>query len=80
MRMTITVLTLMSLALPAAAQTAGSGQSPGSQFQNMQASDAARLNQAVRNDPGARAALDQVEKRLSESGHKSGQLLEKTRP
>ena len=80
MRMTLTALALMSLAVPAAAQTAPYGQNPPAQFQNMQASDAARLNQAVQSDPRARAALDHVEKRLNEAGHPGGQRLEKTRP
>jgi hypothetical protein len=46
----------------------------------MRAQDAARLNEAVRNDPQARQALDQAERKLNEAGHRSGQLLEKTRP
>jgi hypothetical protein len=51
-----------------------------SSFNGMSAADAARVNQAVKNDPQARQALGEVEKGLKEAGHRSGQLLEKTRP
>ncbi len=79
MRMTLTALALMSLALPATAQTSNSGQNPASQFQNMQASDAARLNQAAQGDSRTRAALDEAQKQLNEAGHRAGQMLEQTR-
>jgi len=78
MRMTLIALAQMSLALPAAAQTSN-GQNQASQFQNMQASDAARLNQAAQSDSRARAALDEAQKQLNEAGHRSGQMLEQTR-
>jgi hypothetical protein len=80
MRMTLPALALMSLALPAAAQTGPSGQNPPAPFQTLQAADAARLNQAAQSDARAREALDRVEKRLNEAGHPAGQMLEKTRP
>ena len=79
MRTALFALALMSLALPAAAQTSNSGQNAASYFQNMQASDAARLNQAAQSDSRARSTLDDVEKRLNESGHRAGQMLEQTR-
>jgi hypothetical protein len=79
MRTTLIALALTFLALPAAAQT-NPGQNAPSSFQTMQAADAARFNQAAENDPRARAALDQVEKRLSEAGHPAGKMLETTRP
>jgi hypothetical protein len=41
---------------------------------------AAQFNEAVKSDPQARQALDKVEKSLNDAGHRSGQLLEKTRP
>ncbi|HYF54495.1 MAG TPA: hypothetical protein VEA41_09575 [Salinarimonas sp.] len=49
-------------------------------LEGMRPQDAARLNQAVQNDPQARQALDRVEKTLTQGGHKAGQMLEKTRP
>ena len=83
MRFAFAFLALPLLAAPAFAQSNGFGGSPnfqgGSAFNNMTASDAARLNQAVSNDPQARQALDQVQKGLNDAGHRSGQLLEKTR-
>jgi hypothetical protein len=53
---------------------------PASSFNAMSASDAARMNHAAQNNQQARQALDQVEKRLNDAGHRSGKLLEKTRP
>ena len=53
---------------------------PASSFNSMSAADAARMNHAVQNNQPARQALDQVEKRLNDAGHRSGKLLEKTRP
>jgi hypothetical protein len=79
MRTTLLAFTLTSLAVPAAAQTSP-GQNPPTSFQTMQAADAARMNQAAQSDPRARAALDQVEKRLNEAGHPAGRMLETTRP
>jgi hypothetical protein len=79
MRTTLIALALTLLALPAAAQT-NPGQNPAAPFQTMQAADAARLNQAAQSDPRARAALDEVEKRLNEAGHPAGKMLEATRP
>lgn len=78
MRLAYAVLAVAALAAPALAQDRNGLQ--GSSFGAMTAQEAARLNHAVRNDPQARQALDQVEKKLSESGHRSGHLLEKTRP
>jgi hypothetical protein len=80
MRLLACALAFTLIALPAAAQTRPSAQNPGAYFQNMSPADAARLNQAAQNDPHARQALDQVEKKLSEAGHPSGKMLEKTRP
>ena len=80
MRSILTALALMLLSWPATAQTSYPGQNAASQFQAMQASDAARLNQAAQSDTRARDALDRVEKRLNEAGHPAGQMLEKTRP
>jgi hypothetical protein len=47
---------------------------------SLQFDRSAHLNQAVQSDPKAREALDKVEKSLTDAGHRSGQLLEKTRP
>ncbi|HEX8167491.1 MAG TPA: hypothetical protein VF601_17125 [Beijerinckiaceae bacterium] len=81
MRFAFALLAFSLLASPAFAQ-AGNG-SPnfqgGAAFNSMTAADAARLNQAVKNDPQARQAVDQVQKTLNDAGHRSGQLLEKTR-
>jgi hypothetical protein len=79
MRFAFAFLLLPILAVPAPAQDRNAFQG-GAAFNNMSAQDAARLNQAVRNDPQARQALDQAERKLNEAGHHSGQLLEKTRP
>jgi hypothetical protein len=76
----LSALALMLLAVPAVAQTSNSGQNPASYMQNMQAADAARLNQAAQSDPRTRDALDQVEKRLNEANHPAGRMLEQTRP
>jgi hypothetical protein len=78
MRLAIALLALPLFAGAAMAQDRNPVNA--SSFNNMSATDAARLNHAVRNDTQARQALDQVEKKLNESGHRSGQLLEKTRP
>ena len=78
MRFAFALLLLPLLASPAPAQDRNAFQ--GAAFSNMSAQDAARLNEAVRNDPQARQALDQAERKLNEAGHRSGQLLEKTRP
>jgi len=51
-----------------------------SSFNNLSAAGAAQFNEAVKSDPQARQALDKVEKSLNDAGHRSGQLLEKTRP
>ena len=80
MRFAFTALAVMLLSAPVAAQTGSPGHNPASQFQTMQAADAARLNQAAQGDQRARGALDQAEKRLNEANHPTGQMLEKTRP
>ena len=80
MRTILTALALTLLAVPAAAQAGNPGQNPASRFQNMQATDAARLNQAAQSDSRARESLDQAEKRLNEANHPAGKMLEKTRP
>ena len=80
MRFALTALAVMLLSAPAAAQTGTPSQNPSTPFQTMQASDAARLNQAAQSDQRARGALDQAEKRLSEANHPAGRMLEKTRP
>lgn len=67
---------LASLAAPALAQDRPTPQG----FNRAEAADAARLNQAVQNDPQARQALDKVESHLKQHGHKAGTMLEKTRP
>ena len=79
MRFAFALLLLPLLASPAPAQDRNAFQG-GAAFSNMSAKDAARLNEAVRNDPQARQALDQAERKLNDAGHRSGQLLEKTRP
>ena len=80
MRFAFALLALPLLASPAFAQANGSPNfQGGAAFNSMTAADAARLNQAVRNDPQARQAVDQVQKSLNDAGHRSGQLLEKTR-
>ena len=79
MRFAFALLLLPLLASPAPAQDRNAFQG-GAAFSNMSAQDAARLNEAVRNDPQARQALDQAERKLIDAGHRSGQLLEKTRP
>jgi hypothetical protein len=81
MRFAFALLALPLLAAPALAQS-GNGSfnfQSGAAFNNLSAGDAARLNQAVQNDAQARQALDQVQKTLNDAGHRSGQLLEKTR-
>ena len=80
MRFAFTALAVMLLSAPVAAQTAAPSRNPASQFQTMQAADAARLNQAAQGDQRARGALDQAEKRLTEANHPTGRMLEKTRP
>jgi hypothetical protein len=70
---------VLFLAQSASAQTSGT-ERPTSPFQNMQASDAARLNHAAQTDTRVRGALDQAERTLKEANHPSGTLLEKTRP
>ena len=84
MRFAFALLALPLLAAPALAQSNGfgngsSGFQGGAAFNSMTAADASRLNQAVRNDPQARQAVDQVQKSLNDAGHRSGQLLDKTR-
>jgi hypothetical protein len=84
MRFAFALLALPLLAAPALAQSNGFGNGSsnfqgGATFNSMTAADAARINQAVRNDPQARQAVDQVQKSLNDAGHRSGQLLEKTR-
>jgi len=79
MRFAFALFLLPLLAVPAPAQDRNTFQG-GAAFNSMSAQDAARLNQAVRNDPQAREALDQAERKLNDAGHRSGQLLEKTRP
>ena len=88
MRFAFAILALPLLAAPALAQSNGfgngfgngsSGFQGGAAFNSMTAADASRLNQAVRNDPQARQAVDQIQKSLNDAGHRSGQLLEKTR-
>jgi hypothetical protein len=78
MRLAVACLALAALAVPAAAQDRN--QMNASSFNNMSAQDAARLNHAAQNDPKARQGLDQIEKGLKDSGHRSGQMLERTRP
>lgn len=75
MRMSVAFAALTLLAAPALAQ----GQPTASTFDTMKPADAARLNQAVANDPQARQALDQVQNELNRSGHKAGKMLETTR-
>jgi hypothetical protein len=77
MRLAIALLVLPLLAGAAAAQDRNVN---ASSFNNLSPSDAARLNQAAQSDPQARQALDKVEKNLSDGGHRSGELLAKTRP
>jgi hypothetical protein len=76
MRCAVAFIALTLLASAALAQDRNGVNA--STFNSLSAADAARMNYAVQNDP--KAALDQVEKRLNEGGHRSGQLLEKTRP
>jgi hypothetical protein len=78
MRCAVAFIALTLLASAALAQDRNGVNA--STFNSLSAADAARMNYAVQNDPKARQALDQVEKRLNEGGHRSGQLLEKTRP
>ena len=78
MRLAVACLALAALAVPAAAQDRN--QINASSFNNMSARDAARLNHAAQNDPKARQGLDQIENGLKDSGHRSGQMLERTRP
>ena len=81
MRFAFALLALPLLTAPALAQS-GNGSfnfQNGAAFNNLSAGDAARLNEAVRSDPQARQTLDQVQKTLTDGGHRSGQLLEKTR-
>jgi hypothetical protein len=78
MRFSVALVLLPLVASSAAAQDRNPVNA--SSFNSMSAADAARMNQAVRNEPQARQALDQVEKKLNDAGHRSGQLLEKTRP
>jgi hypothetical protein len=81
MRFAFALLLLPLLVSPAPAQAQDRNAfQGGAAFSNMSAQDAARLNEAVRNDPQARQALDQAERKLNDAGHRSGQLLEKTRP
>jgi len=80
MRLVATFLILAMTASGAAAQTGTTGQDAAARFQNMQAGDAARMNQAAQSDPRAREALDQVTKRLNDANHPSGRLLDQTRP
>ena len=49
-----------------------------SSFNNLSAAGAAQFNEAVKSDPQARQY--KVAKSLNDAGHRSGQLLEKTRP
>jgi hypothetical protein len=78
MRLAIALLVLPLLAGAAGAQDRNAVNA--SSFNNLSAADAARFNQAVQSDPQARQTLDKVEKSLNDAGHRSGQLLEKTRP
>jgi hypothetical protein len=77
MRLAVALLMLPLLAGAAGAQDRSVN---ASSLSNLSAADAARLNQAAQSDPQARQALDKVEKSLNDAGHRSGQLLEKTRP
>jgi hypothetical protein len=81
MRFAFALLLLPLLAAPAFAQASNGAPNfqGGAAFNSMTAADAARINQAVNNDPQARQAVDQVQKSLNDAGHRSGQLLEKTR-
>ena len=76
----VVTLALILIAHAAEAQTSNQAQNSTSPFQNMQASDATRLNQAAQTDTRARDALDQAEKALKAANHPTGTLLEKTRP
>ena len=77
MRLAVALLVLPLLAGAAGAQDRGVN---ASSLNTLSAADAGRLNQAVQSDPQARQALDRVQKSLNDAGHRSGQLLEKTRP
>ena len=73
-------IALLALPLLAGASGAQDRSVNATSFNNLSAADAGRLNQAVQSDPKAREALDKVEKSLTDAGHRSGQILEKTRP
>jgi hypothetical protein len=77
MRLAVALLLLPLLAGAAVAQDRNVN---ASSFNSLSAADAARVNHAVQSDPQAREALDKVEKSRNDAGHRSGQLLEKTRP
>ena len=79
MRLLLAALAIPLLASAAPAQDRPSFKGPAA-FDAMRPVDAARLNRAAESDPRTRQALDEVEKRLNEGGHRAGAMLEKTRP
>jgi hypothetical protein len=64
--------------LPTVAFAQGTPLSP-SAIDKLTPQEAARLHEAAKSDPAARKALDELERKLVESGHRSGKILEQTR-